>query len=328
MIKKNKTFIIAEIGNNHEGSFKIAKKLIVLAAKSGVDAVKFQTFKVEDFVNNTETKKIKKLKKFQLSENEFIKLAKIARENKLKFISTPLDIRSAIFLNKIVDGFKISSGDNNYFELIKKVLSFKKYTIISLGLLNFKEIKKLVSFIKKQKFPMSKLSLLHCVSAYPVKESEANLKSILYLKKNFDISIGYSDHTIGNYASFAATCLGADILEKHFTLNHNYSSFRDHQLSANPKEMKELVFSIRKIQNMMGKFEKKISETEKKNIKSLRRSIFAKEDIFKNQIITEKNVKIVRPQNGIEPKFINKIIGKKSKKKIFENNIIIKKLLI
>ena len=94
---KEKTFIIAEIGNNHEGSFKIAKKLIVLAAKSGVDAVKFQTFKVEDFVNNTETKKIKKLKKFQLSENKFIKLAKIARENKLKFISTPLDIRSAIF---------------------------------------------------------------------------------------------------------------------------------------------------------------------------------------------------------------------------------------
>ena len=137
---KNKPLIIAEIGNNHEGSFDVAKKLILEAAKAGVDAVKFQTFITEDFISIENSDKFKRYKNFQLSKKEFKKLYQIAKKKKLKFISTPLDFKSAIFLAPLVDFFKISSGDNNFYQLIEKVLSFKKPTIISTGFLNLIEI--------------------------------------------------------------------------------------------------------------------------------------------------------------------------------------------
>ena len=327
MSKKNKTFIIAEIGNNHEGNIKIAKKLISSAAKTGVDAVKFQTFNPEEYVNSNDKKRFDRLKKFQLSEEEFTKLSKFAKQKKLKFISTPFDIKSAKFLNKIVDYFKISSGDNNYFQLIKKVLTFNKRTIISTGLLNYKEIKKLVSFVKKNKFPLSKLSLLHCVSAYPVNFEEANLSSISFLKKKFRISVGYSDHTIGTEASIIASSLGANIIEKHFTLDKNFSNFRDHKISSDPKEMSELVSLIRKTEMMLGKFDKKISKTEKLNKKSTRRSIHARVDLKKNEKITFEKIKIVRPENGLSPFMLPKIIGKKVLKNIKKDEVITKEFL-
>ena len=182
-LKKNDPFIIAEIGNNHEGSFKLAKKLIIEAAKTGVDAVKFQTFQTENYVNSKDKKRFNRLKKFELTQKQFLELAIFARKKKLIFISTPFDIQSATNLNKIVDCFKISSGDNNYYELIDKVLSFKKPTIISTGLLNKLEISALMKHIKKKKFPLRKVFFLHCVSDYPVKDNEANLLSIKYLKK-------------------------------------------------------------------------------------------------------------------------------------------------
>ena len=131
---KNKVLIIAEIGNNHEGSFKLAKKLIEKAAKVGVDAVKFQTFKTEKYVNDNDQLRYERLKKFELSKEDFYELSKFAKSKKLIFISTPFDIQSAIDLNKCVDYFKISSGDNNYFQLIEKVLSFKKSNNSSLFL--------------------------------------------------------------------------------------------------------------------------------------------------------------------------------------------------
>ena len=245
--KLKKTFIIAEIGNNHEGSFNVACKLIKEAKKAGVDAVKFQTFETKNYVNKNDFERFKRLKKFQLTKEEFYKLSLLAKNNNLKFISTPFDINSAIFLNKIIDYFKISSGDNNYYQLIEKVLKFKKNTIISTGLLNFKGTINLYKFIKKLKFDNSKIAFLHCVSSYPTEDKEANLLSISLLKKNFPFTIGYSDHTLGIHAAIAATVIGAKIIEKHFTLDNNYSKFRDHQLSLNPVNMKHLVDSIRSI---------------------------------------------------------------------------------
>ena len=150
IIFKNNVLIVAEIGNNHEGSFNLAKKLIVKAAQSGVDAAKFQTFKTEEFINDLDQIKYKRYKKFELTKEEFYKLSKFAKSKKLIFISTPLDIQSAVFLNKCVDYFKISSGDNNYFQLIGKVLSFKKPIIISTGLLNNSGIKDILKLIKKE----------------------------------------------------------------------------------------------------------------------------------------------------------------------------------
>ena len=196
--------IIAEIGNNHEGSFKVAKKMILAAYKAGVDAVKFQTFKTENYVNISEKKRFSRLKKFELSKSEFVKLSIYAKQKGLLFISTPFDLESANFLKDIVDYFKISSGDNNYYQLIEKVLSYKKPTIISCGLLNDKGISTLLNHIKRKKFPLKKITLMHCVSSYPVPPSEANLNAITYMKKKFKLNIGYSDHTVGISAAIIA----------------------------------------------------------------------------------------------------------------------------
>ncbi len=319
---KNRPFIIAEIGNNHEGSFDTAKKLILKAAEAGVDAVKFQTFITEDFINIENPNKFNRYKKFQLTKKEFKKLYEITKKNKLKFISTPLDLKSASFLAPLVDFFKISSGDNNFYQLIEKVLSFKKPTIISTGFLSLLEIKKLVKFVKDKKFPMKKLSLLHCVSDYPVKKKEANLNSIKLLKDKLNLKIGYSDHTIGIDSALIATVLGAEIIEKHFTLDKNFSSFRDHQLSADPKEMKNLVDKIREYNVLMGKYEKKISYGEKKNLQASRRSIYAKKVILKNKYLLESDISIIRPGRGYEPKQLKFLLNKKTKKNYKKNELI------
>ena len=311
--KLKKTFIIAEIGNNHEGSFNVACKLIEKAKKAGVDAVKFQTFDTKKYVNQNDVERFKRLKKFELTKEEFFKLSLIAKNNNLKFISTPFDINSAIFLNNIVDCFKISSGDNNYYQLIEKVLKFKKNTIISTGLLNFKDMSNLYKFIKKLKFNNSKIAFLHCVSSYPVEDKEANLLSISFLKKKFPFTIGYSDHTLGINAAIAATVLGAKIIEKHFTLDNNYSKFRDHQLSLNPINMKYLVESIRSIESMMGKEQKVVQPREKKNFSSMRRSLYLSRDVVKNSKIKVKDINIIRPFASLEPIDLNKIIGKTAK---------------
>ena len=319
---KTKVMIVAEIGNNHEGSFNQAKKLIQKAAQSGVDAVKFQTFKTEEFINDTDKKKYKRYKKFELTKKEFYKLSRFAKSKKLFFISTPLDIQSAIFLNKCVDYFKISSGDNNYFQLIEKVLSFKKPVIISVGLLNYSEIKDILIFIKKKKFPMKKVFLLHCVSDYPVEDKEANLISIRYLIDKFKVNIGYSDHTLGIEASIMAVAYGSKVIEKHFTLDKGYSNFRDHKLSADPYEMSRLVKSVRRSSAMAGMYTKKISKNEKKNFKTMRRSLYAKVQIDKGEKITLDKIKLVRPYNLISPKQIKKFLNKKAKSLIKKSQAI------
>ena len=317
--KLKKTFIIAEIGNNHEGSFNVACKLIKEAKNAGVDAVKFQTFESKNYVNQNHIERFERLKKFELTKEEFYKLSLLAKNKNLKFISTPFDINSAIFLNKIVDYFKISSGDNNYYQLIKQVLKFKKNTIISTGLLNFKDTINLCKFIKKLKFDNSKIAFLHCVSSYPAEDKEVNLLSISFLKKNFPFTIGYSDHTLGIHAAIAATVIGAKIIEKHFTLDNNYSKFRDHQLSLNPVNMKHLVDSIRSIEYMMGEEQKIIQPSEKKNLLSMRRSLYLSKDINKNSKIKVKDVSIVRPFVSLGPSDLNKVVGKTAKVDLYIN---------
>lgn len=322
-----KVLIIAEIGNNHEGSFQLAKKLIEKAAKAGVDAVKFQTFKTEDYVNDKDHFRFERLKKFELTKEEFYKLSKFARRKKLLFISTPFDIQSAIDLDKCVDYFKISSGDNNYFKLIEKVLSFKKPVIISTGLIDYFGVTDLLKIIKQKRFPIEKIFFLHCVSDYPVLDKEANLISIKYLKDKLKMNIGYSDHTIGIEASIMAVAHGARVIEKHFTTDKNYSNFRDHKLSADPEEMARLVQSIRRATIMNGTYAKKVSVNEKKNLKSMRRSFHAKVQIKKGERITIEKVKLVRPFHHLSSDKLEDILSKKAKSLIKKSQPIYKKHL-
>ena len=322
---KKKVFIIAEIGNNHEGSLANAKKLIISAAKAGVDGVKFQTFITEDYVSKNNIKRFKQLKKFQLSFSQFSILKKFAHKHKLLFISTPFDIKSVEFLSKESDLIKISSGDNNFLFLIKKVIDSNKKIIISTGMSAKTDIDKLIIFIKKHISATElkkRVSLLHCVTSYPVAPKYANLNSIPYLIKNYNLNVGYSDHTIGPEACLAAVSLGARIIEKHFTLNKKFSNFRDHSLSADFLEMSHIVSSIRKIEDLLGGFNKKIQPIEKKLMQAIRRSTFASKNILKDTRITLSNIKFLRPQKKNSTLDYEKVLGKNAKKTILENQII------
>lgn len=323
-MKLNKTFIVAEIGNNHEGSYLNAKKMIILAKKAGVDAVKFQTFLVEDFINPTLKKSFNRLKKFQLSIKEFKNLKVIAKKLKIKFLSTPLDARSLKNISSSLDIIKIASSDNNFYHLIELAIKTKKEVIISLGLTNNKDLlilkKKIILILKKHQSNAGKISFLHCVTNYPVKDEDVNLNVIKNLKKILKpFRIGYSDHSLGNEACIIAVSLGASIIEKHFTLNKNFSNFRDHKLSADFIDMKNLVNSIRKIEKQLGVKEKKINKIEKGYLKILRRAAYAKEDIKKNSKILENQIVFQRPwhsNSSLDPK---KIFGKITRKFIKKN---------
>ena len=268
LFTQKRPMIIAEIGNNHEGSFNTAIKLIDEASKCGVDAVKFQTFKTEAYVNDKEKLKIKRLKKFELSEKKFELLAKYSKKKKLIFISTPFDIKSAIFLNKIVDYFKISSGDNNFNQLIEKVLSYKKPTIISCGLINSSQIKKLLKVVKNTKFPLNKLFLLHCVSSYPCNIQNANLPRINWLK-DLHHQVGLSDHTQNILCPANAVAMGCKVIEKHFTTDNELEG-RDNKFALNPAEFKKMVENINNTSLMMDYLGNDYQPSEEDTVKNYR----------------------------------------------------------
>ena len=324
VIEKNKIFIVAEIGNNHEGNFLTAKKLIVEAAKAKVDAVKFQTFNTELFIDSSEKKRRKILSKFKFNKDEFIKLSELATKLGLIFFSTPFDFKSANFLNSIQPIFKIASGDNNYLELIDYVSSFNKPIIISTGLAELNLLKKLEERILKKwkNFNTNKyLAFLHCVSSYPVPESQANLNAISTLKKKFPkCKVGYSDHLLGVEGCYVAAALGAKIIEKHFTLDKKFSKFRDHQLSADPKELKEMVIKIRRIEKILGNGRIEIQECEKDSLIHSRRSLALSKTVSKNYIIKKKDLIRVRLATGFLKK--KELVGKKINKNLSIGSLI------
>ncbi len=251
----------------------------------------------------------------------------IQKKKRLKFISTPFDFESAKFLSKIVDAFKISSGDNNFFDLIKYCASFKKPLIISTGMLNLNEIKDILLCLDKIKFPRKKLAFLHCVSDYPAKDIEANLFSIKYLKDKLSVTIGYSDHVIGSESCIIAKSLGAKIIEKHFTLNNNFSNFRDHQIALNPEDMQKMTSSIRRVEKMLGNYGKNITRSERKNYATTRRSIYFSRNLKKGAVLKRDDLKIVRPHKINNPKDLSKILGKQLRKDVRESDLITLKIL-
>ena len=332
-LAKKKTFIVAEIGNNHEGSYFLAKKLIDEAKKCGVDAVKFQTFIPNLFYSiNSEKKRMDQLNKFCLSFEQFRRLSAYARKKNLIFFSTPLDNQSAEFLKNIQSIFKIASSDNNYFKFIEKIANYNKDIIVSTGLSDIKLLKKIEKIVlkiwKKRKIKKN-LICTHCVSSYPTNFEHSNIGAIKTLQKKFPKRIiGYSDHTIGIDACLIAATLGAKVIEKHFTIDNNYSRFRDHKLSANPKQMKILVERIRYLDKMMKLNAKKILPCEKSVLKTCRRFLAAGQNLHKNTVLTEDNIIGVRSSKGISVSSIKDVINKKTKKSLILGEIINKTDLI
>ncbi len=312
---KDRVFIIAEIGNNHEGSYTLAEEMIGLAAEAGADAVKFQTIIPERLVSLQQEERIHQLKKFQLSYNEFGKLAKVAKNQNVIFLSTPFDIDSAMFLNELVPAYKVSSGDNDFFPLIEMIANTGKPIIMSTGLVNIGEVKKSVKFIKNiwdDQNIDQELALLHCVSSYPTPLENANLLAIRELENIAGI-VGYSDHTLGIDAAILSVAVGARIIEKHFTIDNNYSDFHDHKLSANPVDFKQMVDKIRFAEKTLGDGIKKPSPEELVNREKIRRSIVAKHDLPAGHMIVIDDLDWVRPSGGIKPGLEDLLVGKKLK---------------
>ena len=310
---KEKVLIIAEIGNNHEGSYVLAEEMIGLAAEAGADAVKFQTIIPERLVSFQQKERIKQLKKFQFSYDEFTKLSNVAKNEDIIFLSTPFDIDSALFLNDIVPAFKIASGDNDFFPLMEVIAETGKPIIMSTGLMNLDEVKKSALFIKniwQENQIEQKLALLQCVASYPVPPENANLLTIRELEQVADV-VGYSDHTMGTDAVVLSVAFGARIIEKHFTIDNNYSKFRDHQLSTNPEDLRQMVDRIRIAEKMLGEGLKIPTDLELRNKQNFRRSIVANRNLSAGHKIRLEDLDWVRPGGGIRPGKEEKLIGKK-----------------
>jgi N,N'-diacetyllegionaminate synthase len=241
-----KVLVIAEIGNNHEGDFELAKEMIDAAAEAGADAVKFQTITPNRLVSIREQERIRQLQKFAFDRDQFAALKERADEKNVIFLSTPFDLETVDWLNPLVPAFKIASGDNDFWPLLDKIASTGKPVILSLGLGKIKDATQIASFFKKvwrnSEIAFPGLALLHCVVSYPTPDDQANLRNIMKIELG-QVTPGYSDHTLGIKAAELAVACGARIIEKHFTLNKNYSDFRDHKLFILVKQFRLPTFA-------------------------------------------------------------------------------------
>ena len=320
-----KTFIIAEIGVNHEGNISLAKEMIQLAKESGADAVKFQTYLKDEYIAINQKERFDRAQRFCLNFDQFRELAEYAKKHQIIFFSTPLDITSIDFLDELSPLFKISSGDLTNDPLIEKAATKKKPLILSTGLASENEIVHALSLVKKvskELISTGKLMLMHCVSSYPTPVEEANLKAIHFLKKRFKLPVGYSDHTLGIKACEIASALGAIAVEKHFTYKKEGQIFHDHQLSADPCDFKQLVTNIREIEKLLGKEAKGLLSCEDKFAVNMRRSLGTRVFLKQGATIKKEDLILLRPALGVLPKDIKLILGKKIKRDIQKGELI------
>lgn len=307
------TFVIAEAGINHNGKIELAKKLIQEAANAGANAVKFQMFKTEEFCSKN-SEYFDLFKAIEFSEDEWIEIAEFAKDIGIIFTASVFGEESADLLDKVKSPvYKIASGDLTHLPLLNYVARKNKPIILSTGMSMVGEIEEAMSEIYNT--GNQQLALLHCVSNYPAKYEETNLRTIQTLKEVFKVPVGFSDHTIGIFIPVVAVAMGANIIEKHFTLDKSMKG-PDHKLSQEPHEFKEMVKNIRSIERALGDGIKKLTKDEENVKKLIRRSIAAKVEIPEETIITKDKIKIVRPENGIEPKFVGLVVGRRAKRNI------------
>tara|TARA_B110000238_G_C16129903_1_gene440931 strand:- start:2100 stop:3128 length:1029 start_codon:yes stop_codon:yes gene_type:complete len=333
LIKKffKKTYFIAEIGVNHNGSLSIAKKMVISAKRSGADAVKFQTFKAENLVTpntpkvyyqkKTTSSKLSHfdmIKSLELSKGSHIELRSFCKKRSIDFISTPYDTESAIFLKNLgCNIFKTSSADIVDLELHTYLAKTKKTVIISTGMSTIEEIKKCIKIYKK--YSNKNYILLHCVSNYPCSLKSLNLNAIPLMQKKFKCHVGFSDHSVGHDAAKISVSLGARIIEKHFTTNRKLSG-PDQKTSVLPHEFKNMVSEVRKTELILGKAIKSCQKEELEMSKISRKSLTIITDILKGQSLQKKHLTLKRPGTGIYFSEIQKVLGKKAKKNMKVNH--------
>lgn len=329
-----KTIIIAEAGVNHNRNIDTAKKLIEKAAEAGADFVKFQTFKADSLVS-----KIAKKAKYQLSaenqneKDQYIMLKKLeiplewysilinhCKKNGIKLLSTGFDEKSIDYLDSLnMDYFKIPSGEITNLPYLIHVAKKKKKAIISTGMSTMSEINRALDILVQNGVSKENITVLHCNTQYPTPMEDVNLKAMLSIRDEFDIKVGYSDHTLGIEIPIAAVALGAVIIEKHFTLDNQLPG-PDHKASLNPKDLKKMITCIRNLETALGNGQKIPSKSELENLSVVRKSIHLVNDLKKGEVIKKSDLKMLRPGDGISPMAINLILGKKTLKNLFKDH--------
>lgn len=316
------TFIIAEVGSNHDGKLEQAKKLIDIAAESGADAVKFQTFKADKLFNKITNKEIvDKLEILEVHKDWYEELLNYTDKKGLIFLSSAFDEDSADLLDSFgIAAYKVASYELTHIPLLEYIAEKNKPIILSTGMANESEVKEAVECIYSA--GNRQVILLHCVSQYPAEPENVNLKSMLALKRIFDCPVGFSDHTETIYAPIAAVALGATVIEKHFTLDKSLPG-PDHAYALEPDELKQMVTGIREVERMLGTGEIKPADSEI-NERAWRRAIYAARDISEGTITTKDMLTIVRPspEGSLAPKYLKELLGKRIKKDIKEGDFL------
>lgn len=318
------TFIIAEAGVNHNGKLDLALKLCDSAKKSGVDAIKFQTWKTENIVtmttnlasyqesniSNGKISQFEMLKKLELRYNDFVTIKDYCEKIGIIFLSTPDDSESLVFLTKLdINFIKVGSGEVNNTPFLREIGSTKMPVVLSTGMSNLGEVERAYNTLIEAGTP--KISLLHCTSNYPCPMDEVNLTAMITLRDAFKCEVGYSDHTEGIEISIAAVALGAEIIEKHFTLDKSMEG-PDHKASLDPMELAEMVKAIRNIEKAMGNGVKKANKSEKEIEKVIKKKIVASKNISKGEIFSNSNITVKRSDNGLSAEFWDLVQGRES----------------
>ncbi|WP_421945855.1 N-acetylneuraminate synthase [Pedobacter sp.] len=320
----SKVLIIAEAGVNHNADINIAKKLIDVAKEAGADIVKFQTA-VPELVMTEQAEKavyqidntgvasesqLEMAKKIHLPLEAYKELLDYSNSVGIKFLSTPFDHVSIDYLYNLgLDIFKIPSGEITNLPYLQIIGRMRTNVILSTGMSTIDEIGAALNALINEGTLKDNITVLHCNTDYPTKMTDVNLKAMLTIGEKFGVKIGYSDHTLGIEVPVAAVALGATIIEKHFTLDRSMDG-PDHLASLEPNELKEMVNSIRNIEQALGSYEKLPTESESKNIPIARRSIHILNDLPKGHIISEKDLIMKRPGDGISPMDIGEVLNR------------------
>lgn len=315
--------IIAEAGVNHNGSMLLAKKLVDAAVESGVDIIKFQTFKAEKLVSKVarqaeyqqrnigkkDESQLAMLKKLELSQEDHEELIQYCHAKGIRFFSTAFDMDSIEYLHSLNMGlWKIPSGEITNYPYLRKIAQYHEPVILSTGMCELVDIEAALNVLLEHGVPKNRITILHCNTEYPTPYGDVNLKAMLEIGKKFGVEIGYSDHTQGIEVPIAAVALGAKVIEKHFTLDRTMEG-PDHKASLEPNELKNMVDSIRHTEQALGTGHKTISDSERKNIVIARKSIVAACPIKEGEILTDSNLTVKRPGNGISPMRWNEVVG-------------------
>lgn len=325
-------YIIAEAGVNHNGDINLAYQLVDAAKAAGVDCIKFQTFKSENLVSHTAQKaeyqkaatgdssQQDMLKQLELSFDEFVSLKKYCDRKGICFLSTPFDFESIEFLNSIEMPFwKIPSGEVTNYPYLVALAKTGKPVVMSTGMCEMQEIEDAIAVLREN--GTSDIKLLHCNTEYPTPYEDVNLRAMKTLRDAFGVEVGYSDHTKGIEVPIAAVAMGASVIEKHFTLDRNMEG-PDHKASLEPQELKQMVDSIRHIEAALGSGDKRPSPSEKKNMAVARKSIVAAKRIKAGDILTEENITVKRPGNGICPMRWKEVLGTRAVRDFEEDELI------